>query len=80
MGEIEYAHNNWPRIMWVPHLSEWIHSIRVKSKYDISWIIREVHLMSRIKMFLVSTIRRVSNLSICLAIHMPKQQLSTPWV
>jgi hypothetical protein len=41
-GEIEYAHNNWPRTMWVSHLSEWIHSIYAKFKPDISWIIREV--------------------------------------
>jgi hypothetical protein len=34
--EIEYAHNNWPRTMWVSHLSEWTHSICAKSKPDIS--------------------------------------------
>jgi hypothetical protein len=38
-GEIEYAHNNWQCTVWVPHLSEWIHSIYTKSKHDISWII-----------------------------------------
>jgi hypothetical protein len=64
--------------MWVPHLSEWIHSIRAKSKPDIFWISREVLLISKIKLFLLSTIRRVSNLFIHLVIHMPKQQLSIP--
>jgi hypothetical protein len=34
--EIEYAHNNWPHTVRVPHLSEWIHSIHAKSKLDIS--------------------------------------------
>jgi hypothetical protein len=68
--EIEYAHNNLLCIVLVPHLSEWIHFICAKSKLDISWIIRE-H---------TPTICRVSNLSIRLAIHMPKQQLKIPWV
>jgi hypothetical protein len=36
--------------------------------------------MSKIKLFPLSAICRVSNLSICLAIHMPKQQLNIPWV
>jgi hypothetical protein len=76
--EIEYAHNNWLRTVWVPHLSEWTHSIYAKSKPDISWIIREILLMTKIKLFPLSAIRRVSNLSICFAIHMPKQQLSIP--
>jgi hypothetical protein len=66
--------------MWVPHLSEWIHSIRAKSKYNISWIIREVLMMSKIKMFPLTMIHRVSNLFIRLVIHLPKQQLSIPWV
>jgi hypothetical protein len=64
--------------MWVPHLSEWIHSIRAKYKHDISWIIKEVLLMSKIKISPLSTICRVSNLSIRLVIHMPKQQLNIP--
>jgi hypothetical protein len=57
-----------------------MHMICAKSKPDISWIIREVRLMSKIKLFPLSAIHRVSNLSICLVIHMPKQQLSIPWV
>jgi hypothetical protein len=79
-GGIEYANNNWSRTVWVPHLSKWIHSNRAKFKPDISWIITEVLLMSKIKMFPLPTICRVSNLSICLMIHMPKQQYSIPWV
>jgi hypothetical protein len=63
-----------------PHFSEWIHFIRAKSKPDISLIIREVLLMSKIKIFPLSTIHRVSNPSIHLAIHILKQQLSIPWV
>jgi hypothetical protein len=66
--------------MWVPHLSEWTHYIHAKSKPDNSWIIREVLLTSKIKLFSLLAIHRVSNLSICIAIHMPKQQLSIPWV
>jgi hypothetical protein len=66
--------------MWFPHLSEWIHFIRAKSKPNISWIIREVLLMSKIKLFLLSAIHRVPNLSLRLVIHMPKQRLSIPWV
>jgi hypothetical protein len=80
MGEIEYAHNIWSCTVWVPHLSEWIYSISAMSKLDISWIIREVLLMSKIKIFPLLTIHRVSNFSIRFAIHMPKQQLITPWV
>jgi hypothetical protein len=38
-GEIEYAHNNWSRTVRVPHLSEWIHSIRAKSKPNSSMIL-----------------------------------------
>jgi hypothetical protein len=79
-GEIEYTHNNWTHTVWVPHISEWILSIRVRSKPDIFWIIREVLPMSKIKMFPLPTIYRVSNLFIHLAIHMPKQQLSISWV
>jgi hypothetical protein len=36
MVEIEYAHNNWPRTVWVSYLSKWTHSIRAKSKPDLS--------------------------------------------
>jgi hypothetical protein len=71
--KIEYAHNNWPRTMWVPHLSEMIHSIGVKIKPNIPWFIREVLLMVKVKIFPLPTIRRMSNLSICLSLHMPKQ-------
>jgi hypothetical protein len=76
--EIEYAHNYGPRTVWVLHLSKWTHSICAKSKPDISWIIREILLMSKIKFFPLFAMCRVSNLSICLVIHMPKQQLSIP--
>jgi hypothetical protein len=78
--EIEYVHNNMSRTVWVPRLSKWTYFIRAKSKPNIFWIIREVLLMSKIKLFPLSAIRRVSNLSICLTIHMPKQQLIIPWV
>jgi hypothetical protein len=78
--DIEYEHNNWPHTVWVPHLFEWTHSIRAKSKPDISWIIRNVLRMSKIKLFPLSAIHKVLNLSICLEIHMPKQQLSIAWV
>jgi hypothetical protein len=71
--EIEYSHNNWPYIVWVPRLSKWIHSIHAKSKPDISWIMRDILLMIKIKLFSLFAIRRVSNLSIRLVIHMPKQ-------
>jgi hypothetical protein len=37
--------------MQVPHPSKLTHSICAKSKPDISWIIREVLLMSKIKLF-----------------------------
>jgi hypothetical protein len=72
MEDIEYAHNNWPCTVWVPQLFEWIHSICAKSKPYISWIIREVLMMSKIKMFPLPTIHRVLNLSIHFAIHISK--------
>jgi hypothetical protein len=78
--KIEYAYNNWSRTIWIPRLSEWSHFICAKSKPDISWIIREVFLMSKIKLFPLSAICMVLNLSIYLVIHMPKQQLNISWV
>jgi hypothetical protein len=77
--KIEYAHNNWPHTVWDSYLSEWTHSTCAKFNPDISRIIREVLLMDKIKLFLLSVIHRVLNLSIYLVIHMPKQQLNIPW-
>jgi hypothetical protein len=64
--------------MWVPHLSKRIHSIGAKTKYNISWIVRKVFLMAKVKMFPLPTISRMSDLSIPLLLDMPKQQLSFP--
>jgi hypothetical protein len=66
--------------MCVPHLSKRIHSIRAKSKPDIRWIIKEVLLMGKVKIFPLLTIRRVSDFSIHLVLHMPKQELNIPWI
>jgi hypothetical protein len=62
--------------MWVPHLCERIHSIDAKTKTNISWIIREVLLMIKVKMFPLPTISRMLDLSIRLSLDMPKQKLS----
>jgi hypothetical protein len=35
--------------MWIPHLSERIHSIGAKTKSKIPWIVREVLLMAKTK-------------------------------
>jgi hypothetical protein len=64
--------------MWVPHLSERIHSIGAKTKSNIPWIIREVILMANVEMFPLPTISRMSDLSIPLSFDMPKQELSFP--
>jgi hypothetical protein len=64
--------------MWVPHLSKRIHSIGAKTKSNIPWIIREVLLMAKVKMFPLPTISRMSDLSIPLSLDMPKQELSFP--
>jgi hypothetical protein len=58
--------------VWVPHLSERIHSIGAKTKPNIPWIIGEILLMVKVKIFPLPTIRRKLNLSICLSLHMPK--------
>jgi hypothetical protein len=71
--KIEYARNNWSRTVRVPHLSERIHSIGAKTKPNIPWIIREVLLMVKVKIFPLPTIRKMLNLSICLSLYMPKQ-------
>jgi hypothetical protein len=62
--------------MCVPHLSEMIHSISAKTKHNIPWIIREVLLMAKVKMFPLPTISRMSDLSIPLLLDMPKQESS----
>jgi hypothetical protein len=64
--------------VWVPHLSERIHSIGAKTKSNIPWIIRKVLLMVKVEMFSLPTISRMSNLSIPLSLDMPKQELSFP--
>jgi hypothetical protein len=76
--KIVYVHNSWPGTVWVPHLSEIIHSTGAKTKSNIPWIIREVLLMAKVKMFPLPTIRRMSDLSIPLLLGMSKQQLSFP--
>jgi hypothetical protein len=73
-----YAHNNWPDTVWVPHLSERIHSIGAKTKSNIPWIIRKVLLMDKVELFPLPTINRMLNLSIPLPLDMPKQELSFP--
>jgi hypothetical protein len=74
--KIVYAENNWPGTVWVPHLSERIHSIGAKTKSNIPWIIREVILMTKVKMFPLPTINGMSGLSIPLSLDMPKQELT----
>jgi hypothetical protein len=74
--KIVYAHNNWPGTVWIPHLSERIHSISAKTKSNIPWIVREVLLMAKVEMFPLPTISRMSDLSIHLSLDMPKQELS----
>jgi hypothetical protein len=64
--------------VWVPHLSERIHSISAKTKSNIPWIIRKVLLMVKVEMFSLPTNSRMSNLSIPLSLDMPKQELSFP--
>jgi hypothetical protein len=70
--KIVYAYNNWPGTVWVPHLFERIHSISAKTKSNIPWIVREVLLMAKVKMFPLPTISRMSDLSIPLSLDMPK--------
>jgi hypothetical protein len=64
--------------MWVPHLSERIHSIGAKIKSNIPWIIKKVLLMDKVELFPLPTINRMLNLSIPLPLDMPKQELSFP--
>jgi hypothetical protein len=64
--------------VWVPHLSEWIHSIGAKTKSNITWIIRKVIIMAKDKIFPLPTISRMSDLSIPLLLDIPKQELSFP--
>jgi hypothetical protein len=64
--------------VWVPHLSERIHSIGAKTKSNIPWIVRKVLLMAKVEMFPLPTINRMSDLSIPLSLDMPKQELSFP--
>jgi hypothetical protein len=66
--------------MWVPHLSERIHSICAKTKPNIPWIIREVLLTVKVKMFPLSTISRMSNLPIHLLLDVSMQELSSPGI
>jgi hypothetical protein len=49
--KIVYAYNNWSGIVWVPHLSERIHSIGVKIEPNIPWIIREVLHKAKAQLF-----------------------------
>jgi hypothetical protein len=64
--------------MWVPRLSERIHSNGTKTKSNIPWTIREVLLMANVEMFPLPIISRMSNLSISLSLDMPMQELSFP--
>jgi hypothetical protein len=64
--------------MWVPHLSEMIHSIGAKTKSNIPWVIREVLLMAKVEMFPLPTNNRMLDLSIPLLLDMPKHELSFP--
>jgi hypothetical protein len=75
---IVYSHNNWTGTVWVSHLSKRIHSIGAKTKPKISWIIREVLLMVKVEMFSLPTISRMPDLSICISLDMPKQELRIP--
>jgi hypothetical protein len=64
--------------VWVPHLSERIHSIGAKTKSNIPWIVKKVLHMAKVEMFPLPTINRMSDLSIPLSLDMPKQELSFP--
>jgi hypothetical protein len=75
--KIVCAHNNWTGIVWVPHLSERIHSSGAKTKSNIPWIIREV-LMAMVKIFPLPTISRLLDLSMPLSLELPKQEMSFP--
>jgi hypothetical protein len=64
--------------MWVPHLSERIHSIGAKTKSNIPWIVRRVLLMAMVEMFPLPTISMMLDLSIPILLGMLKQELSFP--
>jgi hypothetical protein len=76
--KIVYVHNNWPGIVWVPHLSERIHSIGAKTRSNILWIVRKDILMAKVEMFPLPTISRMSDLFVPLSLDMTKQELSFP--
>jgi hypothetical protein len=76
--KIVYGHNNWLGNVWVPHLSERIHSIGAKTKFNIPWIVRKILLMDKVKMFPLPAINRMSDLSIPLPLDIPKQELNFP--
>jgi hypothetical protein len=65
-------------MVWVPHLSKRIHFISAKTKSNISWIVRKVLLMAKVKIFPLPTISRISDLSVPLSLDMPNQELSFP--
>jgi hypothetical protein len=62
--------------MWVTHLSERIYFNGAKAKSNIPWIIREVLLMTKVKMFPLLAVSRMSHHSIPLSLFVPKQELS----
>jgi hypothetical protein len=64
--------------VWVPHLSERIHSIGAQTKSNIPWIIRKVLIMAKVEMFPLPTISRTSDLFIPLPLDMPKQEFTLP--
>jgi hypothetical protein len=64
--------------VWVPHLSESIHSIGAKTRSNILWIVRKVILMAKVEMFPLPTISRMSDLFILLPLDMTKLELSFP--
>jgi hypothetical protein len=55
-----------------------IHSIGVKKKSNIPWIVRKVLLMAKVEIFPLPTISRMLDVSIPLLLDMPKQELSFP--
>jgi hypothetical protein len=59
--------------VWVPHLSERIHSIGAKTKSIISSMLRKV-LMAKDEKFPLPTISMISDLSIPLPLDLSKQE------
>jgi hypothetical protein len=74
MEEDVYAQNNWSGTVWVPHLSERIHSIGARTMSNIPWIVKQVLLMAKVEMFPLHTISRMPDLSIPLLLGVPKQE------